>query len=49
MRGPDAADLTHLTAWRDAETAAALGDLNRQITGTTARIAVVRIQSSKRL
>jgi hypothetical protein len=29
--------------------AAALGDLNRQITGTTARIAVVRIQSPKGL
>jgi len=27
--------------------AAALGDLNRQIIGTTARIGVVRIQSSK--
>ena len=33
----------------DVEMAAALGDLNRQITSTTARIAVVRIQSSKGL
>jgi hypothetical protein len=29
--------------------AAALADLNRQITGATARISVVRIQSSKGL
>jgi hypothetical protein len=33
----------------DTETAAVLGDLNRQNTGTTARIVVVRIQSSKAL
>ncbi|MFN3576507.1 MAG: phage head-tail joining protein [Tabrizicola sp.] len=33
----------------DAEMAAALADLNRQIAGATDRISVVRIQSSKEL
>ena len=42
-------DGKRITYATDAEMAAALGDLNRQITGTTARIAVVRIQSSKGL
>ena len=42
-------DGKRVTYASDAEMAAALGDLNRQITGTTARIAVVRIQSSKGL
>lgn len=38
-----------VTSASDAEMAAALDDLNRQIIGTTARIAVARIQSSKGL
>ena len=42
-------DGKRVTYATDAEMAAALGDLNRQNTGTTARIAVVRIQSSKGL
>lgn len=42
-------DGKRVTYATDAEMAAALGDLNRQITGTTARIAVVHIQSSKGL
>ena len=42
-------DGKRVTYASDAEMAAALGDLNRQITGTTARITVVRIQSSKGL
>lgn len=42
-------DGKRVTYATDAEMAAALGDLNRQITGTTARISVVRIQSSKGL
>ncbi len=42
-------DGKRVTYASDAEMAAALGDLNRQITATTARIAVVRIQSSKGL
>ena len=42
-------DGKRVTYASDAEMAAALGDLNRQITDTTARIAVVRIQSSKGL
>jgi len=42
-------DGKRVTYATDAEMAAALGDLNRQIAGTTARIAVVRIKSSKGL
>jgi uncharacterized protein YdbL (DUF1318 family) len=42
-------DGKRITYATDAEMAAALGDLNRQITRSTARIAVVRIQSSKGL
>ena len=42
-------DGKRITYATDAEMAATLGDLNRQITSTTARIAVVRIQSSKGL
>jgi hypothetical protein len=42
-------DGKRVTYATDAEMAAALGDLTRQITSTTARIAVVRIQSSKGL
>ena len=42
-------DGKRVTYASDGEMAAALADLNRQITGTTARIAVVRIQSSKGL
>ncbi len=42
-------DGKRVTCATNAEMAAALGDLNRQITGTTARIAVVRIQTSKGL
>ena len=42
-------DGKRVTYATDAEMAAALGDLIRQITSTTARIAVVRIQSSKGL
>ena len=40
-------DGKRITYATDSEMAAALGDLNRQIIGTTARIGVVRIQSSK--
>lgn len=42
-------DGKRVTYASDVEMAAALADLNRQITGTTARVAVVRIQSSKGL
>ena len=42
-------DGKRITYASDGEIAAALADLNRQITGTTARISVVRIQSSKGL
>lgn len=42
-------DRKRVTYATDAEMAATLGDLNRRITGTTARIAVVSIQSSKGL
>lgn len=42
-------DGKRITYASDTEMAAALADLNRQITGTTARISVVRIQSSKGL
>lgn len=42
-------DGKRVTYASDAEMAAALADLNRQITGATARIGVVRIQSSKGL
>ena len=42
-------DGKRITYASDGEMAAALADLNRQITGTTARISVVRIQSSKGL
>jgi len=42
-------DGKRVTYASDAEMAAALSDLNRQITCATARIAVVRIQSSKGL
>lgn len=38
-----------ITYATDAKMAEALGDLNRQITGTTSRIAVVRIQPAKSL
>ena len=42
-------DGKRITYASDGEMAAALADLNRQITGTTARVSVVRIQSSKGL
>ena len=42
-------DGKRVTYASDGEMAAALADLNRQITGATARISVVRIQSSKGL
>ena len=42
-------DGKRITYASDGEMAAALADLNRQITGTTAHISVVRIQSSKGL
>lgn len=42
-------DGKRVTYASDAEMVEALGNLNRQITGTTVRIAVVRIQSSKGL
>ncbi|WP_136646472.1 phage head-tail joining protein [Tabrizicola sp. YIM 78059] len=42
-------DGKRVTYASDGEMAAALAELNRQITGTTTRIAVVRIQSSKGL
>jgi hypothetical protein len=42
-------DGKRVTYATDAELASALGDLNRQITSSTARIAVVRIHSSKGL
>ena len=42
-------DGKRITYASDGEMAAALADLNRQIMGTTARISVVRIQSSKGL
>ena len=42
-------DGKRVTYATDGEMAAALADLNRQIAGTTERISVVRIQSSKGL
>ncbi len=42
-------DGKRITYATDAEMAAALGDLNRQINSTTARITVIRIQSTKGL
>ncbi len=42
-------DGKRVTYASDAEMAAALADLNRQITGATGRISIVRIQSSKGL
>ena len=42
-------DGKRVTYASDAEMAAALADLNRQIAGATERISVVRIQSSKGL
>lgn len=42
-------DGKRVTYASDAEMAAALADLNRHIAGTTDRISVVRIQSSKGL
>jgi len=42
-------DGKRVTYASDAEMAAALADLNRQIAGATDRISVVRIQSSKGL
>jgi hypothetical protein len=42
-------DGKRVTYATDGEMAAALADLNRQITGATDRISVVRIQSSKGL
>ena len=42
-------DGKRVTYASDAEMAAALADLNRQIQGATDRISVVRIQSSKGL
>ena len=44
-----ARELDRITYASDGEMAAALADLNRQIAGATARISVVRIQSSKGL
>ena len=42
-------DGKRITYASDGEMAAALADLNRQITGATDRISVVHIQSSKGL
>ena len=42
-------DGKRVTYASDGEMAAALADLNRQITGVAGRISVVRIQSSKGL
>ena len=42
-------DGKRVTYATDGEMAAALADLNRQIAGTTGRISIVRIQSSKGL
>ena len=42
-------DGKRITYASDGEMAAALADLNRQITGVAGRISVVRIQSSKGL
>ena len=42
-------DGKRVTYTSDGEMAAALADLNRQIAGTTGRISVVRISSSKAL
>jgi len=42
-------DGKRVTYASDGEMAAALADLNRQIAGTTGRISIVRIQSSKGL
>lgn len=42
-------DGKRITYASDGEMAAALSDLNRQITGAAGRVSVVRIQSSKGL